>query len=406
MALARLRRRYLLAMGMPALAGAMPSMACTRDGASPLVTVPLVDGDAGTLAVTAFDAGYVATKPATSSSAKTFHDPPEPVPPRWSHTATNQCPDAVEAPDPAELPAPFEQCPKQVNGGQFSAKATRAQRAENPDACCYVQFRGMIVPGRALRDAGGEGAVVARAELRRDWLEAIDPVDVRELRARERAALAAAWRRDAALEHASVASFAQLALDLMALGAPAALVTRAHEAALDEITHARLCYALAASYDGVASGPGPLAVPHRLEPATFEALVRETFVDGCLGETIATLEAREARACTTVPAVAAVLERVALDEERHAELAFVVLAWLVTAGGARAHAALANALASIEVGASIDARDDATIALHGRLGRAARSGIRARAVASIVEPCALALLAQRAPTSASTAARS
>lgn len=47
------------------------------------------------------------------------------------------------------------------------------------------------------------------------------------------------WSLAAQQEHASIASFSKFSLELMAVGAPAALLVRAHEAALDEINHAR-----------------------------------------------------------------------------------------------------------------------------------------------------------------------
>ena len=48
----------------------------------------------------------------------------------------------------------------------------------------------------------------------------------------------AAWARAAAFEHASVAAFARLSLQLMAHGAPTALLGEVHRAALDETRHA------------------------------------------------------------------------------------------------------------------------------------------------------------------------
>ena len=418
----RLRGRYLLAMGIPALAGVAPMLAasaCARDAASPLVNAPLVESDAALVTADPIDAGRSTPKPMTSS-AKTFHDPPEPTPPRWSHTVTNLCPDAVEAPDPAELPAPFAQCPKQANGGQFSAKATRAERTENPDACCYVHFHGMVVPGRPLRDGESGVPVVAGEELRSDWLTRIAPIDVSALASRDRVTIARGWRYDASLEHASVASFAAFALDLMALGAPADLVARAHAAALDEIRHASLCFAIAAAYDGDARGPGALPIPRRRGPPTFASLVRDTLVDGCFGETVAALDAYAACTRATEPTVRAALEEIARDEERHAELAFAALSWLLTEGGEAARASLEHALAAIEVGPSLhDAATAATrvLAAHGRSGRAAHHRSRVLALSSIVEPCVIARLAttaphrsarpaQRAPSSAAIAARS
>ena len=117
-----------------------------------------------------------------------------------------------------------------------------------PGQCCYVvelylcpgSGRPFLVDGRrssrrprcARPGAGG----VTRTSSGRD----------RPSRARgARRARGRAWTADALLEHASVASFSRLSLALLAVGAPADLVALAHRAALDEIRHARLCFALA-----------------------------------------------------------------------------------------------------------------------------------------------------------------
>ena len=50
------------------------------------------------------------------------------------------------------------------------------------------------------------------------------------------------WLAAALAEHASVASFSKFALELLAVGAPASLLQRAHQAALDEIRHAQLSF--------------------------------------------------------------------------------------------------------------------------------------------------------------------
>ena len=57
--------------------------------------------------------------------------------------------------------------------------------------------------------------------------------------------LAEEWIENARSEHASVPAFSRLSLTLMSLGAPARLVEGAHRAALEEIEHARLAFALA-----------------------------------------------------------------------------------------------------------------------------------------------------------------
>ena len=59
------------------------------------------------------------------------------------------------------------------------------------------------------------------------------------------AQLAESWTRIALMEHASIAAFARFTLQLMSLGAPAALVERATAAMADEIKHAKACFAVA-----------------------------------------------------------------------------------------------------------------------------------------------------------------
>jgi hypothetical protein len=51
----------------------------------------------------------------------------------------------------------------------------------------------------------------------------------------QRARLAAQWATDGAAEHASIASFARVTLQLMALGAPAGLLADTQRGAADEV---------------------------------------------------------------------------------------------------------------------------------------------------------------------------
>src|SRR6185437_5274489 len=127
--------------------------------------------------------------------------------------------------------------------------------------------------------------------------------------------LAEAWTADALLEHASVASFARASLSLLAAGAPADLLTRTHEAALDEIRHAELCFALARAYAGhdVAPGPFPLGGNVRVA-ATLAEIATSAAREGCIGETIAAAVAAEQLARATDPAVREALSQIAADE--------------------------------------------------------------------------------------------
>jgi hypothetical protein len=102
-----------------------------------------------------------------------------------------------------------------------------------------------------------------------------------------------AWSSDARMEHASIASFARATLELLAVGAPPALVSATQAASLDEVEHARLCFALASRYSGKELGPGPLAVVGP-RSADLVRLACDVFVEGCVGETIAALAAARA----------------------------------------------------------------------------------------------------------------
>ena len=148
-----------------------------------------------------------------------------------------------------------------------------------------------------------------------------------QLSAREREALSARWARIGQLEHASVASFARFAMQLLSLGAPPQLVLQTTAAMADETLHAKLAFGLASAYAGAPVGPGRLAVGDALSEGDLGAIVRTLVHEGCVGETVAAALAREERSRTMDPAVRTVLDRIAEDEERHA-----VLAWRALAG--------------------------------------------------------------------------
>ncbi|HVY46553.1 MAG TPA: hypothetical protein VHB21_11770, partial [Minicystis sp.] len=155
------------------------------------------------------------------------------------------------------------------------------QENATPDAqgrCCY-KYECALGTGRPyLVDDGAVQAPVAR---RLGWGSPGLAPDVRGLGRVERAALAAAWARDGAMEHASIASFGRFALELLALGAPAELVEDAHRAAIDEARHARLCFALASGYAGERVGPGAFPFGGAVDVATdLAALARAVVREG------------------------------------------------------------------------------------------------------------------------------
>jgi hypothetical protein len=138
------------------------------------------------------------------------------------------------------------------------------------------------------------------------------------------------WQEDAAHECASVRAFLQLARDLLAAEAPEALVNRALDAAEDEMMHAAMCADVARKLSGVGWWPVLPRVDRpspRDRSAQLARLARESFEDGCLNEGTAARVAAGAARSATDPAIRSVLQRIAIDEARHAELAWDVLAW-------------------------------------------------------------------------------
>ncbi|HWB78413.1 MAG TPA: ferritin-like domain-containing protein, partial [Nannocystaceae bacterium] len=239
--------------------------------------------------------------------------------------------------------------------------------------CCYTVTCEATSCSSGRPFVVDEAARVAAVRRRDDWYDAAR-IDVRALDAATRAELAAAWLADAQAEHASVASFARFALELLSIGAPPELVADAHAAARDEIEHAKICFALASAYAGVPQGPGPLAVDGSLARCgDLYAIIRATVEEGCVGETLAALEAEAAVARATDPVVRAALTRIAGDEARHAALAWRVVAWALGSGAPSVRRAVLDGLAAGE--RTIAPRIAATPIAdgEGRLGRDRRN---------------------------------
>jgi hypothetical protein len=259
--------------------------------------------------------------------------------------------------------------------------------------CCYEVTVDYCGVGRPLRVDGGP--VLARPRAGGLWGAAGRTPRTEHLTLETRSRLASTWERDGALEHASVAAFARFSLELLALGAPPELVTLAHEAALDEIRHARDAFALASAYRGAAVGPGPLPIGDQL-PITrsLVELARAAVIEGVVGETIASLLAAEEAAQTDDAAVRAVLSGVASDEARHAELAVRAVAWALKQGGAPVREAVAEAFGAVLSGTS------RVPVAPGRLSEATLTEVATRGVREVLAPAAKALLGHVAETRA------
>jgi hypothetical protein len=191
----------------------------------------------------------------------------------------------------------------------------------------------------------------------------------------ERDMLAAQWRENGRTEHASVAAFARLTLDLMALGAPPELVADANRDALDEIRHAELCFGLARAIDGRVESPGAFReasqarVLSRSRTLALAQLAVDSLVDGALHEGVsARIIAKLARRCEA-PAIQAILREIAADEGRHARHGWDVVRWCLAEGGEPVARALEGALRALPKKMSSPMPDEA------RDGRWERWGI-------------------------------
>lgn len=244
-----------------------------------------------------------------------------------------------------------------------------------------------------------EGVVKADLRAGHSWRAGQAP-DVSGMPELTRRALAEAWARDGLFEHASVASFSRFAMQLLAVGAPSDLVRDTHAAAVDEVHHAELCLGLASAYFGHAVEPAalPFAAPLAIV-ADLPAIAAEVAMEGCIGETVATVQALDALADTTDPAVREVLEITVADETRHAELAWRFLSWALEVGGEDTREAVVRAFMGFRPPApraeQLDGVDLAIYAAHGRQEARPGRAIAERAVTELVLPGMCALLSRR-----------
>ena len=146
-------------------------------------------------------------------------------------------------------------------------------------------------------------------------------------------------------EHASVASFARVVMELLQLAAPADLVDRTLLAGREEVRHAQMALSLARSWSVEDFHVGPLE-GLELPPVTLIDLARQTVFEAVAGETPAALAAKVALRFAQDHAVRNFLQLVAVEERRHAELAWATLAWAIQRGKTPV---LEAALAALEV---------------------------------------------------------
>ena len=283
-------------------------------------------------------------------------------------------------------------------------------------SCCYdaelvdPKPRQECVIGRPYREGAG-GSVMAGAVARGGWAGAGRGAPAEGgaggLPAETGTGLADAWARAGLAEHASVASFARLSLELMAHGAPAELIRATHAAALDEIDHAERCFVLAGRFGAGSVGPGPIPFAEAVIPGRpLAGIVADAVRDGCLSETVGALLAREAARLAPDPQIRETLQRIADDEARHAALAWRIVAWALRAGSSGGASGGASGVGDGAAGSVGEIRGAVVAALRDPPALdveeiAARAGIDAAPLYAVVRaapgtitgPAAQALLA-------------
>ena len=284
------------------------------------------------------------------------------------------------------------------------------------DACCWkvsgicAVGRPFVVDGRAVLASlvspprpEGQWALddeVLATELAQD-AAALDDVT--------RAVIADVFARDGLTEHASIASFAQHVLELLALGAPASLVVDAQRALGEEIAHARRAFLVASAYAGAPMGPGPLVIAGALDrPLTLESFAARAAAEGCVAETIAALQLHAAADAATASgraALASLLRATAEEEAEHALLAWRVVGWAIAKGGVAVRDAVARVLARAPEHVGFgpyaeEACNPALLRAHGVLSRRERRELAVAALDAVFVPVRRSLSACAGPATA------
>jgi hypothetical protein len=125
----------------------------------------------------------------------------------------------------------------------------------------------------------------------------------------------------------------------------------------------------------------------------IETILRLVIHEGCVGETVAALEAVEARAHCSTSEVSCVLERIARDEQNHAALAWRFVAWAIEQQPRLREVAEREfrRIAEQAPCATPNAAEP-DLSAHGALPLRLRNELREAAVRDVVVPCAKRLL--------------
>lgn len=218
----------------------------------------------------------------------------------------------------------------------------------------------------------------------------------------QRAQAAAHWSHAGSMEHASVASFSRFSLDLMAMGAPADLVQGAHLAALDEIRHAQLSFSVAALFNGTAHfTPDKFTIPDATVQVAKDlpSMVARTLAEGCVGETLAAVRAFYAASTLEnlgeqarqkeepfASAVLSALSSIAVDEARHAALAWNTVEWAMRQQDEASRQAILTAIKKLSVHPRIEDVDSSRLPASMPLSDATVDLLHSQAIQELIVP--------------------
>ena len=176
-------------------------------------------------------------------------------------------------------------------------------------------------------------------------------------------------------------------MELAAVGAPPALLEQASTAIQDEIKHAKLAFKFAGQLLDQPIGPSGLDISNSVvEQPDWADLIRDTFLDGCLGEGMAAAQAAVASKHCDAPYDAA-WRCIAAEEGAHAELAWGFVEWSLNESPNLAHALAAcvpAARARVETPVERDDREG--LMAFGILSRTQEAEIAKREFDLVIQP--------------------
>lgn len=216
---------------------------------------------------------------------------------------------------------------------------------------CFCDYapRDRVTEGRLYSSSKGAckaGVIYGQTSQENDWIKPKDSQGPRNP-ANPDAALASHFLSVGLSEHASVASFSRVVLELMQFGAPAELLDRTLVAAQEEIRHAQMAFTLSNEWS-----PEPFVLRPlkglEFNTITLAEFANQTVTEAVEGETPAALRAALALHFVEHQGVRDYLKQVAEEERRHAELAWATLAWTCLKGNQEGPAVQASAMSALD----------------------------------------------------------